>query len=233
MTESQTADTKSGYTTARTIIQLMRKELLAAPEGAFIGSVNDLMTRFGISRSTIRQAVRVLEHEQLLISKRGVSGGFYVGRPRIDSIVAATATYLHSRQVGMRDFIAIARTLNIELARLAALSTNQTLREKLAQSLADVWSIEFTVQRELVRADRALEGLLAEMAASPVIELFLKVVYDLGIQTLTDGQGPNSLERMEQWRLQRLDLCEAVLAGNAEAAVKIASRHYDIVDDWF
>jgi GntR family transcriptional regulator, transcriptional repressor for pyruvate dehydrogenase complex len=232
MTESQTLDFKSGYTTARTIIKILRPELLAAPEGAFIGSVNDLMTRFGISRSTMRQAVRVLEHEQLLISKRGVSGGFFVGRPRIDSIVSSTATYLHSRHVGIRDFIAVARTLNTEMARLAAQSTNQVLRDRLTKLLSDKWQNDFATQLDLVRADRDLEGVLAQMAASPVIELLLRVVYDLGIRTLSAAQGPNSASRRKLWQSQRLALCEAVLDGDANAAVKIASRHYDIVSEW-
>ncbi|MDR3386348.1 MAG: FCD domain-containing protein [Rudaea sp.] len=232
MNDSRETAAKPGYKTALTIVRTLRAELLGLPEGAFIGSVTDLMTRFGISRSTMRQAVRVLEHEQLLISKRGVSGGFYVGRPRIDSIVAATATYLHSRQAGIKDFIAVARTLNIEMARLAAMCSDQERRDRLTRFLDEVWSHKFGSSTDLVRADRVLESLLADMADSPLIDLFLKVVYELGIKSSTPEQTPNTPKRIKEWQKQRRELCDAVLAGDGAAAIRIGARHYDIVQTW-
>ena len=232
MTREHATKAKNGYTTANEIARILREELLSAKQGAFIGSANDLMARYGISRSTMRQAVRVLEHEQLLISKRGISGGFYVGRPRIDSVVAACASYLHFRNVTVKDLIAVARTLNVELARLAAQCTDTDLRGTLARSLDENWRQDFASTAALVRAGRELEGLLSAMAGSPVIELLLKVVYDLGIKSSTSTQVPNTPERIAVWRQHRLELCEAILAGDVDWAEKVGRRHYDIVETW-
>jgi len=54
--------------------------VLAAKEGALIGSEESLIADLGVSRSTLRQAARLLEREGLLRVKRGINGGYY-GQP--------------------------------------------------------------------------------------------------------------------------------------------------------
>lgn len=220
-----------GYRTARDIVVLLRQELLAMREGEPLGSVEDLMRRFAISRSTLRQAVRVLEHEELLTAKRGVSGGFFAARPRMDSVVSSATTYLNSRDASLWDFIPVARTLNIELARLAAACQDRALIEELEQSLA-IWRSMEPAPMDMLKADQVFERLLTRMAGNPVIELLLSLVYRVGLRTLPGDSWPLSGEPALRWRRQRLDLGEAIVAGDADRAMQVAARHYDLVGEW-
>jgi GntR family transcriptional regulator, transcriptional repressor for pyruvate dehydrogenase complex len=217
------------YRTARDIIRILRSELLALDEGTFVGSVASLMGRFGISRSTLRQAIRVLEHEQLLVAKRGPSGGFYASRPRIDSVVAAAAGYLHARNVEVADFLAIARILNNEMARLASQCSDPVLRQQLAAMLDRTWRGNLS-PNEVVKADLELEQLLTRMAGSPMIELFMRVTYSLGLRTLNEGW--MTAPRARPWQRQRLAVGEAVLSGDLARATAVSDRHYDIISKW-
>jgi DNA-binding FadR family transcriptional regulator len=223
---------RPSYTSAGTLVRILRTELLATAEGAFFSSSQDLITRFRISRSTLRQAIRVLEHEQLLVSKRGVSGGFFAARPKVNLVVAAMSSYLFAKEVRLSEFITVARPLNTELARLASACTDQDLRDRLAETLANNWKAPFEDWNEVLRADRALEDLLGTMADSVMIKLLLQLIYQVGLKKYTIDSGPDPRGRLEAWRLQRLALGEAIHARDTTTAVAVAARHYDIIEPW-
>jgi DNA-binding FadR family transcriptional regulator len=64
---------KAGELVARHLRnRIIRGEL---PEGTMLPSEHDLIRQFGVSRPTLREAIRVLESEQLLEITRGLHGG--------------------------------------------------------------------------------------------------------------------------------------------------------------
>jgi GntR family transcriptional regulator, transcriptional repressor for pyruvate dehydrogenase complex len=54
----------------------------------------DLATMFGVSRSTVREALRSLASENLVVTKRGVNGGTFVAEPSTDSLSSYMETSL-------------------------------------------------------------------------------------------------------------------------------------------
>ncbi|HEY3480196.1 MAG TPA: GntR family transcriptional regulator, partial [Streptomyces sp.] len=42
----------------------------------------DLSTQYGVSRSTVREALRLLASQNLIITTRGVAGGSFVAYPK-------------------------------------------------------------------------------------------------------------------------------------------------------
>jgi len=62
----------------------LRQQILnnSLPRGEPIPSENELMKRFGVSRGTVREGIRVLTREGLLVTQRGV--GTFVGLPKIE-----------------------------------------------------------------------------------------------------------------------------------------------------
>jgi GntR family transcriptional regulator len=64
------------------ILQQVREEVLSLPAGQPIASERDLAERFGVSRMTAHEAVRILRHEGLIYHMRG--RGMFVAHRKLD-----------------------------------------------------------------------------------------------------------------------------------------------------
>jgi GntR family transcriptional regulator, transcriptional repressor for pyruvate dehydrogenase complex len=71
-------------------------------------------TMFGVSRSTVREALRLLAAEGLIVTKRGVSGGSFVAHPdpeRIENLLGITMNLLSGTDRLLLDELLEARRL--------------------------------------------------------------------------------------------------------------------------
>src|ERR1700689_949968 len=87
--------------------QIIRGQL---KEGDALPSEGELMETFGVSRPTLREAIRVLEMESLLRMRRGSRGGALVTAPDPTVAARAVGVLLQLRGVTLRD-IHEARTM--------------------------------------------------------------------------------------------------------------------------
>ncbi len=83
-----------------------------------------LASQFGVSRPTIREALRVLSAQALIRTTKGSSGGSFVTLPTVDHIsefLAANISLLsHSMDVSLDEFLEARELLEVPAARLAA-----------------------------------------------------------------------------------------------------------------
>lgn len=229
----KTSEAETGAASSRTIVKQLRGHVLRYREGEYIGSEDDLLALVPVSRPTLRQAIRVLEYEQLLTVRRGLRGGYYARRPSLDSVAASAARYLADRETSFWDFMRVAEVLNLEVCRLAAQSANENARAQLRDALAKDWNQPFADDDTCHRCDIDFELLLLELAANPALELYMRVNFRFGASTQQLRVYRNSAERRELWRLQRLRQGEAILNGEAGLAEAYGRRHYKIMTGWF
>src|SRR5437899_1878308 len=98
----------------RRVARALRTEVLKCEDGQLIGSEEDLVERYKVSRPTLRQAVALVAEEQLLTVKRGVGGGYFARRPDAKAVVHMTAIYLHSRSAKVEEIIRALEPIRIE-----------------------------------------------------------------------------------------------------------------------
>lgn len=110
----------------------LRAMILAVQEGTLIGSEEHLCAQLGVSRSTMRQAARLLEREGVLHVRHGSYGGYYSARPDLATIEAAVGAYLHTLDVRPEDATAIASTLWVEVVRTAAVAHAEAAQDMIA-----------------------------------------------------------------------------------------------------
>jgi len=208
----------------------LREKVLAAEPGAFLGSEASLMAELGVSRTTLRQIYRVLEHHELLTIRRGSGGGFFASRPDISSVVGVATTWLALNGAGMSHIYEVARLLSAEAAVLAARSTAD--KSALAAVLREmVEASPGTREIRLALGDRYLDCKLA-LAGNPALTLFLKSLYALGLSSpqfdtlrITEPAGV----RLQELRVQ---IGQAILAGDAELAGLLSRRVSDLGQTW-
>src|SRR3954469_12195433 len=87
-------------------------------DGDSLGHEPDLVERFGVSRPSLREALRILETEGLITVVRGVHGGVVVHAPDERMTARTAALVLQARNVDLSDVFE-ARTLLEPLAARA------------------------------------------------------------------------------------------------------------------
>jgi DNA-binding FadR family transcriptional regulator len=112
--------------------QIIRGEL---SEGDGLPSETELLAQFGVSRPTLREAIRVLESESLVVVKRGSRGGIEVSVPRVEKAAHYAGLLLEYRQATTADVFAAAAAIEgpcvAMLARTRTAAELKTLRQAL------------------------------------------------------------------------------------------------------
>jgi DNA-binding FadR family transcriptional regulator len=218
-TKTVVEKTKKGFS-AKRLANNLRKELLELEKGAFFGYEDDLLKRLQVSRPTLRQAARVLEHDQLLLVRRGPHGGYYANRPDVQSVINAASLYLYERGTRLHDLVEAARGCVATLVRLAAESTDEEARESLRAQLKPYMATDFRnlPHLEFLRAESALVTAFARMAGNPPLELVIRILYGCGLGVTSDKIFEGRPDRIEACLELRVCVVQAVLAGDGELA---------------
>ena len=98
---------------------------LGWPVGEVLGSETDLLERYQVSRAVFREAVRLVEHQQVARTRRGPDGGLVITEPTMGAVTDAVVLYLH-RVDARLDEIFEARIILEEIAcQLASERTDE------------------------------------------------------------------------------------------------------------
>jgi len=68
---------------------------LGWPVGQILGSETELLDRYQVSRAVFREAVRIVEHQQVARTRRGPGGGLVITEPTVDAVIDAVVLYLY------------------------------------------------------------------------------------------------------------------------------------------
>ncbi len=89
-------------------------------EGALLPTEREMVTQTGLSRGSVREALRMLEVEGLVESRRGRQGGNVVTLPGNDSMASAVDRFVRGRKLSMTTLNQTREAIEPTLARLAA-----------------------------------------------------------------------------------------------------------------
>jgi DNA-binding FadR family transcriptional regulator len=146
---------------------------LGWPVGQRLGAEPELMARYGVSRATLRQAVRQLEQHFAVCSRRGPGGGIFVTAPVEDRVLAVAATALRLAPAAWSDVLGVAPDL-LGLALDAGL--DQPDRKRIVLQGLRLAQQEPDRARAMDRVRQAL----AQGCGNPVVAHLLELVARLG-----------------------------------------------------
>ena len=223
----------TGGSVAQEVAATLREEILARHEdSAFLGLEEDIQRRFAVSRSTLRQAARVLEHENLLAVRRGARGGFFTRVPSADAVSHVASVYLRYRGTAPRDLQRANALVVPEIARLASLHRVATERSSLAQFAQSPEHVARVETPALVpEAVREFGLRLAALIDNPPLALFYEVTLDLTVSAfpLRAFEHPTRAERILRFHRR---CSAAVRDGDGDAAHAITRRYFKEVEQW-
>lgn len=212
----------------------LRKRILLTGDGARLGSEEEVRLDLKVSRSVLRQAARILEFEQLLLVRRGVSGGYFARRPSVRAVSRAAASYLQAHNATIGDTMRVSQVFAGEIASLAAQSEDHLSRRRLARLRNELISIspEADTSALLLRDDSVLVDAMVQMADMPILGLFQQILHEFGRQEQSRQIYRDRPDRCVEWRRQRALLIDAILTRDSEMASLLARRQNSLSRSW-
>jgi DNA-binding FadR family transcriptional regulator len=184
-------------------------------EGEALGHEPELVERFGVSRPSLREALRILEAEGLITVVRGVRGGVVAHRPDERMTARTAAMVLQARNVSLAD-VFDARGLLEPLAARAIASSRG--RKSAVRELRDLVAAEEEAIEDPEAfgvANAAFHERLVALAGNQTLSIVAEMLTEIVVRAVTavsseDAVGSVSTRRRgikSQKRL--LDLLEA------------------------
>lgn len=191
--------------------------------GDKLPSERDLAEQMGVSRNTVREALRMLEVSGLLTLKKGATGGAFVTESNSGAVTQSIVDSFSLGHYTLSDLLAVRlvlETLIIEQACLQATDKEVDAAAAIAQQsvLAERSFPDFERRLDLhMEFHRALARCGHNPVAAVLLEPLLAIMRQFHLSA-----GPVGNAQIHQLRLQ---LVEALRARDAAAAVEAFSAH--------
>ena len=218
--------------TGEMIAQVLRRKIaehelrpgeVLPPEGV-------LIEQFGVARSGIREALRILESEGLVVVRRGTNGGARVLAPTVDAVARQAGMILEYEKTPLSDIFRIRDLLELDAVGLIADAPNEEQLAALDARIAVEGRLLLGKPNELAEAEGLFHRVLVDVCGSGSLRLFSATVQHL-IHTHVNrvlGSSEDRTAVMSQCkRAHRAHrrLVELIGAGERDEAVALWTRH--------
>jgi GntR family transcriptional repressor for pyruvate dehydrogenase complex len=190
----------------------------------------EMLVQYRVSRSSLREALRLLEVQGLIAIRPGPGSGTVVGRVLPGNLARTLTLYLHMAGSTYDQLLDAWMATEPVLAKLAAQNPDrERVRELMTPFLSgahthnhDKWSpVEGVDFHERV----------AKLADNPVLSLVLNSISFISTEQVLTNPDRGELE--DQIVHDHSDLAEAILAGKADKAERLMAEHIrHIVEDF-
>jgi DNA-binding FadR family transcriptional regulator len=201
------------------------------PIGESLGSEHALQQRFCVSRSVLREAVRLVEHHQVARMRRGPNGGLLVCEPDAGPATRAIVIYLEYLGTTLSDLL----NARLVLEPLAASLAAERIDEAGIDRLRAVLRAEERWRPGLPAPRDEFHIALAEQSKNPVLQLFIDVLMRLttryALQSRTDSAS-EAVEAIDHMHSDHFEIVAAVTAGDPARAKTLSERHVEAVTAW-
>jgi DNA-binding FadR family transcriptional regulator len=170
---------KLGDMIARRIVEDIRKD--GGKEGRNIGPEPLLQARFGVSRETLREGIRLLELHGLVETRSGLQGGLLVGRANPHHTVETVKIYLRCMNMRMSHLWEVQSALEINAAEVLASRITSSDILEFDDALAELMNAN---SRNALAVSAKIHMLIAEKTCNRALSLFVRILLEFGVETL-------------------------------------------------
>jgi DNA-binding FadR family transcriptional regulator len=143
--------------------------------GKLLPAESALMASFDVARTTVRDAVRILESEGLLVVRRGANGGGRVQVPAVAMVADHAALVLQSRSTSLEDVHAARAMIETPIAGMLASRCDDAAMIASLREALDAEAASLDDPLKLSRAEGRFHQRLVQLAGSVTIELLSAV----------------------------------------------------------
>ncbi|MCX7561884.1 GntR family transcriptional regulator [Sulfitobacter sp. F26204] len=190
-----------------------------------------MIAQFGVSKGTVREAMRILEAQGLIVTKTGPGGGSAVGEVSKERAISLLGNYFYFKNLSLSDIYQLRKLLEPELvANLAGTLDEETLTELRSmahQHPEPAKTPEEEKQQHI--SSLVFHARLADAAENElmgfVISFMARILSDLTVYHRLYA-APNK-ELWERGRRHQIDLVDALEKGERSRARDIMMSHME------
>jgi GntR family transcriptional regulator, transcriptional repressor for pyruvate dehydrogenase complex len=151
----------------------------------------ELSLQYGVSRSTVREALRVLASQNLITTTRGVSGGSFIAYPNPEQISGYLGASL--RLLAQADNLTIGQLaeardmLEVPAAGLAARRRSADQLQDLKAALFDRGQVTL---EQAIESSKAFHTALVRATGSPLVEVLARPVFEVVYDHVQGWEAP-------------------------------------------
>jgi GntR family transcriptional regulator, transcriptional repressor for pyruvate dehydrogenase complex len=221
---------------AEVVAAKLREQIVSGglADGSELPNQDRLSERFGISRNSLREAIRILESERLVTVRRGKVGGAVVHAPSTPAAAYALGLVLQGKGVPVKDLAVAIEFLEVGCAALCA-----ERPDRMTEVLPELERVVKNIRRKrkgkpdaYAGAERQLHAALLSLCGNSTMAAIGGLVEDLMVLqqrhwlgvAMGRGLGPNESLRAYDAEAHN-QIISAIRSGDPEAAGS-ATRDY-------
>lgn len=209
---------------------------LGWPVGTVIGSEPQLLEEYGVSRAVLREAIRLIEHHNVAVMRRGPGGGLVVTEPDVRSVATASAIYLERQGVQAVHLFDARVALEMQAVELATKNLTEGGVEQLRDSLVAEEARVHALEEGAETARGSFHGVhevLTRLSGNPAIALFVETLVELTSGHATsEFAGDRQIDATRELHYAHKKIIEAVIAGDTSLAQHRMLRHLTAMRSW-
>ncbi len=195
--------------------------------GDMLPPERELRETFNVSRGTLREALRVLEHMGIIEIKLGTGGGISVKQAGIDQLKESLTLLIRSGTLPISEIGEFREGIEGKIASLAAKRASVDDIKDLEELIAS--AVAFNEQglsawNDFLDIDQQIHKKLAEISKNSLYSYSARIIHD-NIRRYYDKYLDNTIDRMEDNLQDLRNMVDAVKNHLPEKAARFAENH--------
>lgn len=211
---------KRAEITAQRIVRKIREDGLKPGDPLPIES--EMYETLGVGRSTLREALRILEQQGVITIRPGRGGGPAVASPDSRHLASTLALMMQFSETPFRSVLQTREQIEPIAAALCAQNRDDRVLDGLRQSV-DAMQANLADEEKFLYENHRFHELIAEGSQNPLITYFLN-----SLDWIIDGARLGvTYSRASRKHVAAVhdEICEAIDDGDDERAREIMTRH--------
>ena len=206
---------------------ILREKILggALDEGMPLPNERELGNQAGLSRASVREALRILEGEGLIATRIGRNGGSAVVRPSSATIERSVGIFIRGQRIRLEAVLEARSAIEPPSARFAALHRTDADLEEIVKSHAKLEQASAAGDiSAYVRANLDWHVQVVRASHNELLIAFISAVSQ-SVYVATDLEGFNSVDVRNSVIQAHRRVMDAIVAGDGDAAARRMDRH--------
>lgn len=193
------------------------------PVGTRLPTERELVEVLGVGRTTLREALRLLESRGVISIRAGRQGGPVVRRPRANDLGEALTLVLQFEKASLDDVIQARIAIEPTVARLAAANATPEQLARMQESI-DRTGEDLDDHANFLRQTQVFHATMAEAAGNALLGIFIDSIKQIADAAVASGVKYTRRRRKAVMDVHQ-QILDALTARDGDIAAKAMADH--------